>query len=81
MHLGGSQTLIHRRAVARMMAFEHNGYTLHAREIHLKNGTRQVIYFFSKRSPKSGIPVEMPQGYAVAANKRTGLPYLKKTAS
>ncbi len=60
------------------MAFEHNGYTLHAREIALKGGHKQVIYFFSKRNPKSGMPVEMPEGYSVAVNKRTGLPYLKK---
>jgi hypothetical protein len=61
------------------MAFTHNGYTLHAREIELKGGHKQVIYFFSQRSPKSGMPVELPQGYALAVNKRTGLPYLKKT--
>ncbi|MEA3137807.1 MAG: hypothetical protein QOC71_2088 [Thermoplasmata archaeon] len=61
------------------MAFEHNGYTLHAREIELKGGHKQVIYFFSQRNPKSGVPVEMPAGYGLAVNKRTGLPYLKKT--
>jgi hypothetical protein len=61
------------------MAFVHNGYTLHAREIELKGGHKQVIYFFSQRNPKSGAPVEMPVGYALAVNKRTGLPYLKKT--
>jgi hypothetical protein len=61
------------------VAFQHNGYTLHAREIVLKGGHKQVIYFFSQRNPKSGIPVEMPDGYEVAVNKRTGLPYLKKT--
>jgi hypothetical protein len=60
------------------MAFEHNGYTLHAREIELKGGHKQVIYFFSQRSPKSGVPVDMPEGYSVVVNKRTGLPYLKK---
>ena len=60
------------------VAFEHNGYTLHAREIVLKRGHRQVIYFFSQRTPKSGVPVEMPEGYTLAVNKRTGLPYLRK---
>lgn len=62
------------------MAFQHNGYTLHAREVALKGGHKQVIYFFSQRNPKSGVPVEMPLGYTLAFNKRTGLPYLKKTA-
>lgn len=60
------------------MAFQHNGYTLHAREVVLKGGARQVIYFFSQRTPKSGLPVEMPEGYALSVNKRTGLPYLRK---
>ncbi len=61
------------------VAFQHEGYTLHAREIELKGGHKQVIYFFSQRNPKSGMPVDLPQGYTVAVNKRTGLPYLKKT--
>lgn len=60
------------------MAYVHNGYTLHAREIELKGGHKQVIYFFSQRRPQSGVPVEMPDGYEVVVNKRTGLPYLKK---
>jgi hypothetical protein len=60
------------------VAFQHNGYTLHAREVALKGGHKQVIYFFSQRNPKAGVPVEMPAGYEVAVNKRTGLPYLKK---
>ncbi len=60
------------------MAYTHGDYTLHAREVELKGGHRQVIYFFSKRAPKSGAPIELPDGYDVAVNKRTGLPYLKK---
>ncbi len=60
------------------MAYEQDGYTLHAREVELKGGHKQVVYFFSKRTPKSGHPVELPEGYRVAVNKRTGLPYLSK---
>lgn len=60
------------------MAYTHNGYILHAREVVLKRGRKQVIYFFSQRNPKAGIPIEMPEGYDVVVNKRTGLPYLKK---
>lgn len=62
------------------MAYTQDGYTLHAREVALKGGHKQVIYFFSQRAPKSGVPVDMPEGYKVAVNKRTGLPYLKKLA-
>lgn len=60
------------------MAYQHGDYTLYAREVELKGGHRQVIYFFSQRSPKSGMAVDLPDGYDVAVNKRTGLPYLKK---
>ena len=62
------------------MAYQHEGYTLHAREVALKGGHKQVIYFFSQRKPKSGVPVELPEDYAVSVNKRTGLPYLRKQA-
>ena len=48
------------------MAYVHDG------------GRNQTIYFFSKRKPKSGTPCELPSGYVVGVNKRTGLPYLKK---
>ncbi len=64
----------------RTMAYEHDGYTLHAREVQLKGGHKQVIYFFSQRQPKAGVPVDLPEGYTVVVNKRTGLPYLKKQA-
>lgn len=60
------------------MAYTHNGWTLYTRDVKLKGGRNQTIYFFSKRSPKSGKPCELPAGYAVGVNKRTGLPYLKK---
>lgn len=62
------------------MAYTHDDYTLYAREVKLKGGHKQVIYFFSKRVPKSGVPVELPDSYDVAVNKRTGLPYVKKKA-
>jgi len=60
------------------MAFTYEGWTLYKRDVTLKGGRQQTIYFFSKRSPKSGTPCEKPAGYSVGVNKRTGLPYLKK---
>lgn len=60
------------------MAFVHDGWTLYKREVTLKGGRKQTIYFFSKRDPKSGTPCEKPDGYIVGVNKRTGLPFLKK---
>jgi hypothetical protein len=64
--------------VDRNMAFVYEGWTLYTREVDLKGGRRQRIYFFSKRKPKSGTPCDKPAGYVVGVNKRTGLPYLKK---
>jgi hypothetical protein len=60
------------------MAYVHDGWTLYSRDVTLKGGRIQTIYFFSKRIPKSGTPCDLPEGYSVGINKRTGLPYLKK---
>ena len=60
------------------MEYVHDGWTLYTREVELKGGRKQRIYFFSKRTPKSGTPCDKPDGYTVGVNKRTGLPYLKK---
>ncbi|MEF8879702.1 MAG: hypothetical protein V5A64_04855 [Candidatus Thermoplasmatota archaeon] len=60
------------------MAYTHNGWTLYKRDVQLKGGKNQTIYFFSKKTPKSGTPCDKPSGYTVGVNKRTGLPYLKK---
>ncbi len=60
------------------MVYEQNGWKLYKRDVTLKGGRNQTIYFFSKRIPKSGTPCDLPPGYTVGVNKRTGLPYLKK---
>jgi hypothetical protein len=60
------------------MVYKYEGWTLYTRNVNLKGGRQQTIYFFSKRSPKSGTPCDLPNGYAVGVNKRTSLPYLKK---
>jgi hypothetical protein len=60
------------------MSYTYEGWTLYRREVTLKGGRNQTIYFFSKRSPKSGTACDLPPGYSVGVNKRTGLPFLKK---
>jgi hypothetical protein len=61
------------------MPYTYEGWTLYSREVQLKRGPKVTIYFFSKRTPKSGSPMNaMPPGYEIGVNKRTGLPYLKK---
>jgi len=64
------------------MAYNHKGWTLYCREVRFKVGKKtgpaRIIYFFSKRTPNSGTPCDMPQGYTIVYNKRTGMPLLKK---
>ncbi len=64
------------------MPYEHTTdkgtYVLHKRDVELKGGRQQTIYFFSKKgnTPNSGSPCDMPDGKKVGINSRTGLPYL-----
>jgi hypothetical protein len=60
------------------MAFTKDGYTLYSRQVTLKGGRQQTIYFFAKGKPKSGNPTELPNGYEVATTTRTGLPILRR---
>ncbi len=64
------------------MAYQHTNskgqtYILHQREVTLKGGRLQTIYFFAKEA-KEGAIDELPAGYIVIENTRTGLPILKK---
>ena len=52
-------------------------YFLHQRDVTLKGGRQQRIYFFG-REEKEGVIEALPEGYMVVENTRTGLPILKK---
>jgi len=52
-------------------------YILHQRDVILKGGRQQRIYFFG-REAKEGAIDALPEGYMVVENTRTGLPILKK---
>ncbi len=64
------------------MGYEHTTekgtYVLHTRDVELKGGRMQTIYFFSKKgnTPASGETCDLPPGKKVGINARTGLPYL-----
>lgn len=61
------------------MGYVHNNeWKLFTRMVTLRGGMNQQIYYFSRGKPKSGKPTDMPTGYKVGINKRTGLPYLAK---
>lgn len=60
------------------MVYEKNGFILYAREQEVRGKRTQTVYFFSKRKPVVGAPVDVPEGYIVSVDRRTGVPYLNK---
>ncbi len=52
-------------------------YYLHTRQVTLKNGRVQTIYFFA-RDIRSGALPQVPAAYQVMETQRTGMPVLKK---
>ncbi|MBP6005347.1 hypothetical protein KA531_00340 [Candidatus Saccharibacteria bacterium] len=52
-------------------------YYLHRREVTLKGGRQQTIYFFAKEAKEGAIDA-VPAGYQVIENQKTGLLILKK---
>lgn len=64
------------------MAYQHTNskgttYYLHKRDVKLRSGRTQTIYFFAKSAGEGTID-ELPSGFTVVENQRTGLPVLKK---
>ena len=64
------------------MAFSHTNskgqaYLLHQRDVTLKGGRVQRIYFFGRQEQNGAIDA-LPAGYVIVENPRTGLPILKK---
>ncbi len=53
-------------------------YILHSKDVTLRGGRKQTIYFFAREEKAEGALDEIPAGYKVIENKRTGLPMLKK---
>ncbi|MDA1004786.1 MAG: hypothetical protein O3B31_15790 [Chloroflexi bacterium] len=55
-------------------------YYLHTKEVTLKGGRQQRIYYFAKaEKPGEGLD-SLPVGFQVSENTRTGLPMLKKAS-
>jgi YHS domain-containing protein len=52
-------------------------YYLHSKEVTLKGGRKQRIYYFAGEIKKEALN-DLPDGYKVIENARTGLPMLKK---
>lgn len=65
------------------MAYTHTNskgqqYFLHSKDVTLKGGRVQRIYYFGRNVDNSAAIDEMPAGYVIVENARTGLPILKK---
>ena len=65
------------------MAYSHTNskgqtYHLHSKEVTLRGGRKQTIYYFAKEVDSANALDEVPAGYKVVENQRTGLPMLKK---
>ena len=52
-------------------------FYLHKRDVKLRGGRLQTIFFFAGEA-KEGAIDNLPPGYAVGENSKTGLPILKK---
>jgi hypothetical protein len=52
-------------------------YYLHTKQVTLKNGRVQTIYYFARDIRPEAIE-EVPEGYEVMETKRTNMPVLRK---
>ena len=65
------------------MAFSHTNskgqtYFLHTKEVTLRGGRLQRIFYFAREvKPQGGLDA-VPEGYEVVENNKTGLPMLKR---
>ena len=53
-------------------------YYLHTKEVILKGNRKQRIYYFSSELDQKNALNDLPAGYEVFENARTGLPMLRK---
>lgn len=60
------------------MGYSFEKWSLYKAEIKSKDNERKTLHFFSRWTPKRGVPCDLPKGFTVDVNKRTGLPYLKR---
>lgn len=52
-------------------------YYLHGKNVHLRSRCEQLIYYFA-REIKAEAVNQLPGGFIVVENKKTGLPVLKR---
>ncbi|HWG90101.1 MAG TPA: hypothetical protein VNZ52_04550 [Candidatus Thermoplasmatota archaeon] len=60
--------------------FTFRGFALFKREVDLGGGRRETRYVFSKERPNDAVPCFVPEGFEVAEDPASGLPYLRRAA-
>ncbi len=58
------------------MGYSFKKWGLYKADIKSKDKEKRTLHFFSRWAPKRGIPCDLPKGFTVCVNERTGLPYL-----
>ena len=58
--------------------YRYGDYALYRKEITVGPGKKRTIHFFSRTELEDGGPVDLPKGYEVKVNKKTGVPYIRK---
>lgn len=53
-------------------------YYLHAKDVTLRGGRQQRIYYFAKEEKPGESIEELPAGFVVTENQRNGFPTLKR---
>jgi len=66
-----------------MAAYAHTNskgvtYYLHNKDVVLRGGKEQTIYFFAKAEGGKGDPCDLPAGYEVTENPRNGFLTIRK---
>ena len=57
--------------------YRHEDYTLYEKTVEGPTGKVRTVRFFSKGEPDGAEPIDLPKGYEVKVNKKTGVPYLR----
>jgi len=58
--------------------FSYGDYSLYRKQLRIGGKEIRTVHFFSKDAPEDSAPSELPEGYEVKVNDKTGVPYIKK---
>lgn len=58
--------------------FQYGDYTLYQKTITINDKDKRTIHFFAKEAPETGNPTDLPGGYEVKINRKTGVPYIRR---